>query len=263
MSNSTVPRPTYRETLALMGGSNVQKPGRGAPPYSRWVNRRLGRWWAAAAYIRGFTPNQVTIVSAIGTFTALALVIFVPPFWWLGILVAVLLLLAYSLDSADGQLARLRGGGSKSGEWLDHVVDATKIGVLHSAVLISFYRFSGAKDSLILLIPLGYMVAQFVFFFGMMLTDQLRRAGAAEAGETYAKPSGSGGRLQTLVAIPTDYAVLCLAFVLLGFHPAFVVVYFLLFAAETLVTAAVLVRWWRELRRIDAAAAARKAAAQD
>lgn len=256
MTTSSIARPTYRETLARMGGSSVQKPGRGAPPYSRWVNRRLGRWWAAAAYIRGFTPNQVTAVSALGTFTALALVIFVPPFWWLGLLVAFLLLMAYSLDSADGQLARLRGGGTKSGEWLDHVVDATKIGVLHSAVLISFYRFSGAKDAWVLLIPLGYMTAQFVFFFGMMLTDQLRRSAAAQAGETYSKPSGRGGALQTVVAIPTDYAVLCLSFVLLGFHPGFVVVYSLLFAAEFLITAAVLVRWWRELRRLDASAAA-------
>jgi phosphatidylglycerophosphate synthase len=208
----------------------------------------------------GLSPNQVTIVSATGTFTALALVIFVPPFWWLGFLVAFLLLFAYALDSADGQLARLKGGGTKSGEWLDHVVDATKIGVMHSAVLISFYRFSGESDSPILLVPLGYMVAQFVFFFGMMLTDQLRRSAAADAGLTYAKPSGKGGALQTIVAIPTDYAVLCMSFAFLGFHQIFVVIYFLLFAAESLVTAAVLVRWWRELRRIDANAAMRAAA---
>jgi phosphatidylglycerophosphate synthase len=245
-------RATYRGTLKRMGFA--MKPGRGAPPYSRWVNRRFGRWFAAFAYVHGFSPNQVTVLSASGTLTALLLVIFVPPYWWLGILVALLLLFAYALDSADGQLARLKGGGTKAGEWLDHVVDATKIGVMHSAVLISFYRFSGERNSLVLLIPLGYMVAQFVFFFGMMLTDQLRRSAAAEAGVTYSKPSGKGGWFQTIVAIPTDYAILCWSFALLGFHSAFVIVYFLLFAAEALITAGVLVRWWRELSRIDAAA---------
>jgi len=232
-----------------MGGA--QKPGRGAPPYSRWVNRRFGRWLAAAAYVIGLTPNQVTLISAAMTFASLALVIFVVPSWWLGVLVALLLLLGYALDSADGQLARLRGGGSKSGEWLDHVVDATKIGVMHSAVLISFYRFSAEKDSPVLLVPLGFMVVSFVFFFGMILTDQLRRSAAAEAGKSYAKPSGGGGAMQTLVAIPTDYAVLCLSFVLLGAHQVFVVVYILLFVAQAAILAAVLVRWWRELRRID------------
>ncbi|MCU1524558.1 MAG: Phosphatidylglycerophosphate synthase [Microbacteriaceae bacterium] len=250
MNNSDAQPVSYRSTLARMGGA--QKPGRGAPPYSRWVNRRFGRWLAAAAFVIGLTPNQVTLISAATTFASLMLVIFVAPAWWLGVLVALLLLLGYALDSADGQLARLTGGGSKAGEWLDHVVDATKIGVMHSAVLVSFYRFSDEKDSPVLLVPLGFMVVSFVFFFGMILTDQLRRSAAAEAGKSYAKPSGGGGAMQTLVAIPTDYAVLCLSFVLLGAHQVFVVVYILLFAAQTVILAAVLVRWWRELRRIDA-----------
>jgi hypothetical protein len=149
-------------------------------------------------------------------------------------------------------LARLRGGGSRAGEWLDHIVDATKIGVMHSAVLISFYRFSGER-SLVLLVPLVFMVSSFVFFFGMILTDQLRRAAAAAAGESYAKPSGPGGGFQTLVALPTDYGLVCLSFVLFGAHVVFVIVYALFALAQVLITAGVLVRWWRELRRTDAA----------
>jgi phosphatidylglycerophosphate synthase len=247
---------TYRATLKRMGFA--MKPGRGAPPYSRWVNRRFGRWLAALSYVIGLTPNQVTLISATGTFAALSLLIFIPPSWWLGLVVAFMLLFAYALDSADGQLARLRGGGSKAGEWLDHVVDAAKIGLMHASVLISFYRFGVAKDSPVLLIPLGFMVVSFVFFFGMILVDQLRRAAAAEAGIHYSKSSGSGGKLQTIVAIPTDYALLCLAFVLLGAHQAFVIVYFLLFAAQTLITAAVLVRWMRELQRLDTNLATRE-----
>jgi phosphatidylglycerophosphate synthase len=247
---ASAPRRSYRATLGRMG--IAQKPGRGAPPYSRWINRRLGKYLAAAAYVIGLTPDQVTIISACFTFAALVLVIVIAPVWWLGILVAVLLLLGYALDSADGQLARLRGGGSKAGEWLDHVVDATKIGVMHSAVLVSFYRFSGER-SLVLIVPLAFMTASFVFFFGMILTDQLRRSAAADAGLTYSKPSGPGGGFQTLVAIPTDYGLVCLSFVLLGFHVVFVVVYLLLALAQVVITAGVLVRWWRELRRMDAA----------
>jgi phosphatidylglycerophosphate synthase len=248
---ASAPKRGYRATLANM--DIAQKPGRGAPPYSRWVNRRLGKYLAAAAYVIGLTPDQVTIISACFTFAALILVIVIAPVWWLGILVAVLLLLGYALDSADGQLARVRGGGSRAGEWLDHIVDATKIGVMHSAVLISFYRFSGER-SLVLIVPLAFMVASFVFFFGMILTDQLRRSAAVDAGVTYAKPSGPGGGFQTLVAIPTDYGLVCLSFVLLGAHGVFVIVYALLALAQVVITAGVLVRWWLELRRTDASA---------
>jgi phosphatidylglycerophosphate synthase len=256
MNSPDEQRVTYRATLQRLRSAG--KPGKGAPPYSRYVNRTLGRYLAAAAYLLRLTPNQVTLTSAVFTYSALVLVLVIPPAWWLGVLVAVLLLLGYALDSADGQLARLRGGGSKSGEWLDHVVDATKIGVMHSAVLVSFYRFSGERGWA-LAVPLVFMVASFVFFFGMILTDQLRRLAAQEAGSVYAKPSGRGGRLQSLVAVPTDYAILCLSFVLLGGHIAFLVVYTLLAAAQTMITAGVLVRWWVQLRRIDAEAAARKA----
>jgi phosphatidylglycerophosphate synthase len=243
--------PGYRSIVANLAAA--QKPGRGAPPYSRWVNRRFGRWLAAGAHLMGRTPNQVTAASATMTLIALLLVALVEPAWWLGILATFLLLLGYALDSADGQLARLRGGGTKSGEWLDHVVDAFKIVLFHGVILISFYRFDTGIAEPLLLIPLGFMVVSSVFFFGMILTDQLRRIASSERGQKYAKPSGGGGWLQTLVALPTDYAVLCLAFLLFGWRSGFVVVYSLLFAANAIILFAVLVRWWRELRTIDAA----------
>jgi len=239
----------YRDIVRQL--ATAQKPGRGAPPYSRWINRPLGRLIAAGAFMVGRTPNQVTMASAASTLVALVLVAVVQPSWWLGLLVTFLLLLGYAFDSADGQLARLRGGGSKSGEWLDHVVDAFKIVLFHGVILISFYRFGSDLPSTVLFIPLGFIVVSSVFFFAMILTDQLRRIASAERGQTYTKPSGGGGRLQSTVAIPTDYAVLCLMFVLFGWLGAFVVVYLALLVANAVILVAVLARWWRELRAID------------
>jgi phosphatidylglycerophosphate synthase len=227
----------------------AQKPGAGAPPYSRWVNRRLGRVLAAAAYRVGATPNGVTALSALFTFSALALVALVAPTPWLGIGVTLLLVIGYALDAADGQLARLLGGGSSSGEWLDHMVDVTKTCVLHAAVLVSFYRFGGLPSPAFLLVPLGYLTVSIVLFFGIMLVEQLRR----RAGRRGDRPV-SNSRLQTLVALPVDYGVLCLIFLVFGWRPAFLVVYGLLFLAHTLVLGAVLVKWWRELRELDHAA---------
>ncbi|TXK17728.1 CDP-alcohol phosphatidyltransferase family protein [Homoserinibacter sp. GY 40078] len=244
-------RPRFGETLARM--SAAQKPGRGAPPYSRWINRRMGRVIAAAAYTVGATPNQVTAASAALTTGALVVIALVEPVWWLGFVVAGLLVLGYAFDAADGQLARLRGGGSRAGEWLDHMVDVTKTCALHAVVLISFFRFGGIPGEPFLLIPLGYLTVSIVLFFGIMLVDQLRRQAAAQ-GAAPAAPSGGSGLLQTLVALPADYGILCIAFFLFGVTPAFLVAYTLLFIGHTVVLLGALARWWRQLRALDAEA---------
>jgi phosphatidylglycerophosphate synthase len=242
------PERSFRDALTRL--RTAQKPGTGAPPYSRWINRRLGRILAAAAYRVGATPNGVTAVSALFTFSALALVALVAPTPWLGLGVTGLLVIGYALDAADGQLARLLGGGSRSGEWLDHMVDVTKTCVLHAVVLVSFYVFGGLPSPAFLLVPLGYLTVSIMLFFGIMLVEQLRR----RAGRRGDRPAASG-RLQTLVALPVDYGVLCLLFLVFGWRPAFLVGYSLLFLAHTLVLIAVLVKWWRELRALDKEAA--------
>jgi len=247
---------TFRSALTRLAGA--QKPGRGAPPYSRWINRRMGRVIAAGAYTIGATPNGVTAVSALLTTGGLVLIAFVAPVWWLGLAIAAFLVLGYAFDAADGQLARLRGGGSRAGEWLDHMVDVTKTCVLHSVVLISFLRFGGIPSDAFLLVPLGYLTVSIVLFFGLMLVDQLRRSARLQLPDP--NPPRGSGMLQTLVAIPTDYGIVCLAFAVFGWRELFVVVYTALFAAHTLVLLAVLARWWRELRSIDATIASRSSA---
>ena len=106
-----------------------------------------------------------------------------------GIAVSLLLLLGYALDSADGQLARVRGGGSKAGEWLDHVADIAKISSLHSAVAIAVLRYFDLDSLLYLAVPVIFLVANVTQFFGMMLRDKLTaasRAPPAPAGSSLA-----------------------------------------------------------------------------
>ena len=117
--------PTFTSSLEEL--RSAQKGRKGAPPYSLFVNRPLGRVFAAAANVLGLRPNQVTMISACFTFAAIALLAIGPATWWVGVLVAVGLVLGYALDSADGQLARLQGGGSLTGEWLDHMIDSVKV----------------------------------------------------------------------------------------------------------------------------------------
>ncbi|SEM84159.1 CDP-alcohol phosphatidyltransferase family protein [Cryobacterium sp. TMT1-3] len=233
---------TYSDTVRRL--SLAQKTAaRGAPPYSVYVNRRVGRYLAAGAYRLGLTPNNVTAISAGFTFCAIGLLAIGEPSWWLGIVVWLLLATGYAFDSADGQVARLRGGGSPSGEWLDHVVDSIKISTLHLAVLITMFTHFPLTNSAWLLVPIGFTAVAAVSFFAMILNDLLK-AKHAEAAPLSTAPRTV---VRSLLGLPTDYGVLCLAFVLLGAPLAFLGLYSLLFVANTVYLALALAKWFRDM----------------
>jgi phosphatidylglycerophosphate synthase len=224
-------------------GSAQKTAARGAPAYSRYVNRRLGRYLAAWAYRRGISPNGVTGLSALATFTGIALLVVMTPGALLGVLVALLLLLGYALDSADGQVARLTGTGSAGGEWLDHVVDATKIACLPLALLVGLYR-AETVDVPWLVVPLVHAVVGSVLFFAMILTEQMRRArGTASVADT----NGRLPWLRSVLVVPTDYGLLCLVFLLMAAPTVFFVAYTAIVACTTVFVVAAAARWFREI----------------
>jgi len=240
---------------ALRTLASRQKTAKGAPAYSRFVNRKLGRVLAAACYVAGLTPNQVTAISAALSASAIVLVALVEPAAWQAVAVTAALVLGYAFDSADGQLARLRGGGSSAGEWLDHMVDCVKIATLHAAVLIAAYRFFDLPTAVYLLIPLGFMAVNSVLFFGMILTDQLRRLHLSITGPIPPGPERPS-TLRSLLVIPTDYGLLCLTFLLLAATEVFFAVYTALFLGHLLFLLAALVKWFREVAALQPASTA-------
>ena len=81
-------RESYRDTLRRLAGA--QKPAAfGSPAYSRFVNRRIGRYLAAGAFQLGLTPNQVTAVSAVFSLAGILTIALVEPAWWVGLVVAL------------------------------------------------------------------------------------------------------------------------------------------------------------------------------
>lgn len=244
---------THRELVQRLAAKG--KSNRGAAGYSRWVNRRLGRHLAAVSYRVGLTPNQVSLISGVFTFPALAAVALVRVGWLVDTLVVVALLLGYAFDSADGQLARLRGGGSYAGEWLDHVLDALKMSSVHLVIAIAWFRFYDLVHPADLLVPLGFCVVSVVFFFALLLADLLRRIELARSG---APPSAAPNLdsnapapvLRSLVVLPNDYGLLALSLLLLPAPTAFRIVYSLLFAANLLFLLTGSVRWFREMARL-------------
>lgn len=236
---------TYRDALQRL--SSAQKSAKGAPLYSLVVNRPLGRMLAAGAFVLGMTPNQVTIVSAAFTYVGIVLVATLAPGWATGVAVALALVLGYALDSADGQVARLRGGGSLAGEWLDHVIDSGKIATLHLAVLIMAFRHFDVGRAW-LLVPLAFSAASVVHFFGMLLTELLTRVHHLERGTAPSRPEPSTA--MSILKLPTDYGLLCLSFALLGAPTAFVFCYTVLAVAMVGYTALVLVKWFTGMVRL-------------
>lgn len=239
-------RPSIKENHARL--KLAQKPAKGAPLYSLMVNRPAGRALAAAAHRVGLTPNQVTLVSALFTLSGIAAVALLEPSFPAALIVTTALVIGYALDAADGQLARLRGGGSLIGEWLDHVIDAFKAATIHLAVLIMLYRMDVAEEWLV--VPLVFAAAYVVEFFGMLLTDLLSRNAQLRLGKPAPGPAKSS-TLMSVMKLPTDYGVLCLSFLLLAVPVAFLWFYLLLAVANVAYTALVLIVWYRKLRVLD------------
>lgn len=248
--NDTGATATYRQALRALKAA--QKPSAGTAAYSRLVNRPLGRLVAAAGHVLGMTPNQATAISATMSGSAILLLATLPPTWWLGVGVALLLALGYVMDSVDGQLSRLRGGGSKSGEWLDHTIDCFKTSALHLAVLISWFRYRPIAGDAILLLPVLFEIVAVVTFFGLILVPTLRPA--RDSGSTLRGAAVKENPLRKWLLLPVDYGTLCLAFLLLGWRPGFAILYAILFVASAGALALALRKWWRELSALDAAA---------
>jgi phosphatidylglycerophosphate synthase len=85
-------------------------------PYSK----HIARWTAR----RGFTPNQVTIVSM--ALAVLAAAAFATGERWGLVAGAILLQVAFTTDCVDGQLARYTRTFTKLGGWLDATFDRSK-----------------------------------------------------------------------------------------------------------------------------------------
>jgi phosphatidylglycerophosphate synthase len=236
---------SYGSTVRRL--SSAQKSAaRGGPAYSIYVNRKLGRYLAAAAHQAGLTPNAVTAISAVFTFSGIIVLALAEPSWTAGLLVTLLLVIGYALDSADGQVARLRGGGSPSGEWLDHVVDSAKVSSLHLAVLITAFNNFDLPNPALLLVPVAFTVVAAVSFFAMILNDLLKAI--------HSTAKRGGGRpptlMRSLLGVPTDYGVLCFVFILLGAPAVFFAVYSVLFVLNAGYLALALVKWFRDMNAI-------------
>lgn len=234
-----------RYSWAIASLSSAQKPAQGVPAYTRWINRRGARVVAAFAYSVGWTPNMVTGISAGLSLIGMVLLISLEPAWWVGVLVAVFLAAGYLFDSADGQLARVSGSSSVTGEWVDHVVDAFRSPAIHvaAAMAIMVHR---PELAWLAVVALVYSLVTSGQFLSQILAEALvRKAG---------RPQTRGGNLRSWILLPTDPGVLCWMFILWGIAPLFTVGYGLLALISAAHAMVSLSRRYADLQAVDAEA---------
>ncbi|GAA5033983.1 CDP-alcohol phosphatidyltransferase family protein [Microbacterium fluvii] len=226
----------------------AQKRRTGVPLYTLAINRPVGRVLAAAAPPWA-TPNVLTAVGAVFTFAAiLALMLWADGAAWNAV-IGLALVIGFFFDSADGQLARLRGGGSALGEWLDHVIDGIRMVLLHLATLAYLVRVDVIPDAAAYALCLVFTVAASSTFFAGELFTKLTSVTATTT-------VTARSRARSALMLPVDYGVLCWVYLLLPLPVAFTTVYALIALAKVLTSTALLTKWYRTLRREDAARAA-------
>lgn len=235
--------------------SAAQKTPKSTSAYIVFVNRPIGRLFAAIAFKLGATPNGVTAISGIGTYLSAIALAFFGGTYPAAFIAGLALCLFYALDSADGQLARLQGGGSLRGEWLDHVLDGGKIVLLHSAVLSVLVQSGSVPLPLALGVPIVFMLASSLLYGGGTLINELkRRIPRNEDAETKPLVSAFTARdwIMSVALLAPEHGVISLLVVLLPFSSVFLPIY----AAAALVTAtlcvAISIKWYRDLAQADA-----------
>lgn len=225
-STRTVAPRGFRETLKEL--NSAQKSGAGVPAYTRWVNRRIARIFAACAVKFGLGPNGVTTLSASVSVLGMLLIIFFPPSLLQALGAALLFALGYALDSADGQVARVMGASSPAGEWLDHVVDAMRTPAMHLTIVVGFIKYPAAFPLTgwqLWWLPLAFTVLVAGHFISQILAEQLRNNRGIAAPAT-------GGNLRSFLNLHMDAGIFCWIFIFWGSGLGFVLVYGLLFAAN-------------------------------
>jgi len=111
-------------------------------PWIKRVNHPLGAVLAMPLTPTQVSPNMVTLAGLLVHLVGALIVGFLaPPTHWLVVLLVIALWqLAFSLDCADGQLARARGQTSAFGAWLDQMSDGIAHGAVYGSLILYTVR---------------------------------------------------------------------------------------------------------------------------
>jgi phosphatidylglycerophosphate synthase len=217
----------------------------------RWsyaVNYRVGAIVAVALLPTRVSANAVTVSALVVNAAGAALVLLIDPPASAVQVAAILAVwqLAYSLDCADGLLARARGEASPFGAWLDQVMDFVGHTLAFGSLAVFLARalpLSGAEAAAVAAVAVAGSVLQ---LFAASQRNSLLGTAPAVAGRPprWLRLASFGQQLG-------DYGLYLLVGSLLLLAPWALLVLILAFSAFTLVavTAQVALNWIAYARR--------------
>ncbi len=196
---------------------------RGGGLFTETVNQRVGAHLSVLAHRLGLSPSAVTLANlVIGLGTSIAVIALadrVPDLHVaVGLAALVLWHLAYSLDCADGQLARVTGRASPAGARLDILCDVAAQSALVAAVVAVTGPASGYE-------PPRWLCAAFAATWMVnLVTSVLQQGGSAQSLVTsrslvvrLVKLSRDFGAVVTVVGLVLAFAPQLLGWLVLGF----------------------------------------------
>lgn len=134
METTTTPRPLAEEPEKTSAFENSLKSNDTEEKIDIWFYRPIGYQIALFCAKVGLRPNPVTIISIF--FGVAAGILFYPQQLWINVLGMLSLMFANSLDSADGQLARMTNDKSRFGRILDGVAGDFWFIAIHIAICL-------------------------------------------------------------------------------------------------------------------------------
>ena len=134
METTTKPRPLAEEPEKTSAFENSLKSNDTEEQIDIWFYRPIGYQIALFCAKVGIRPNPVTIISIF--FGVAAGILFYPQQLWINVIGMLSLMFANSLDSADGQLARMTNDKSRFGRILDGVAGDFWFIAIHVALCL-------------------------------------------------------------------------------------------------------------------------------
>lgn len=205
-ANSTCFPPAATPAVDSARAAGCQQQRAKQYPLSRWYLQPLAGWLAAALATSFIRPAHLTfsgLLAAAGAATVLLA-------WPQGSPLAAVLVLVYWLfDRADGQLARRQHAASPWGSWLDANVDELVDLGLHAAVAASLAQQQSAAWPWWLLAAM--CTGKYLLMYGLAAEEhQLERRSAALADRLATKApapstpllSGAAAKLRYLYHLP-------------------------------------------------------------
>lgn len=243
------PAASFSALMSKIG--SAQKSRHGASLYLRLINRPLGRVLAVTAFKLHLTPNFVSALGGVITYAACIVVAIFGKDQVLAIVASAALVFGYALDSADGQLARLSGRTSLSGEFLDRCIDLGKLVLLHAAIISVLVRDQSIDPVMAGVTGTAFLTATIVQSTGSVLRTELwKRHPQANNSPTHSEPSALQN-LKSVFYLGKEYGSLCVLVGILPLTPAFAIGYFVLGLATVITSILLIVKWYRELRAFD------------